>query len=320
MTNQRDVLLRLFRIHRAIEQGDYPSLRELSQITGVSKRQMLRDIDSMKEHGADIKFSKSKDGYYYQTPFHLMPCEFTPEELQSLLLALEVGNARPITSIRQYLEEAIDKIRKMRPSSALPYCSVFDTHGRLAVDVVINYFDLAKAVENGQQVMMVYESVYQGEQTERVVDPHYMMCYKGIFYVYGYCHLRHEKRIFALHRIKSLALLPQRFAKPDLQAEMREADERFGLFAEEGFYNVVVEFEPESAKRMRERIWHPSQTIEELPDGSIRLSMQVRGLTEVTHWVLGFGCFCKPIAPAELVERVRGHVVKMMAALSPEDR
>jgi predicted DNA-binding transcriptional regulator YafY len=55
---------------------------------------------------------------------------------------------------------------------------------------------------------------------------------------------------------------------------------------------------------VREREWHPSQVIEELPDGRIRLTLNVVIDWELQAWVMGFGPAAKVIQPVEFAKRI----------------
>ena len=52
---------------------------------------------------------------------------------------------------------------------------------------------------------------------------------------------------------------------------------------------VVIEFTADEAPYVREREFHASQAIEDLPGGRIRLTMNVVIDWELQAWVMGFG-------------------------------
>ena len=56
---------------------------------------------------------------------------------------------------------------------------------------------------------------------------------------------------------------------------------------------------------IRERIWHPSQELEELPDGRVVLRLRAGGFYEIRSWVLSFGAAAEVLEPEELREAVR---------------
>ncbi len=68
---------------------------------------------------------------------------------------------------------------------------------------------------------------------------------------------------------------------------------------------VVAEFSPDAAPYIRERKWHPSQRLEHLPDGTVRLHLYVTLSPELKEWLLGFGAEVVVRSPDTLVERIR---------------
>jgi predicted DNA-binding transcriptional regulator YafY len=76
---------------------------------------------------------------------------------------------------------------------------------------------------------------------------------------------------------------------------------------------VVIEFDARVNEYVETRRVHPSQSIERLADGGIRLTMEIGDLTEVTTWVLGFGETAKVVEPPELRDRVRTELENALA-------
>ena len=68
---------------------------------------------------------------------------------------------------------------------------------------------------------------------------------------------------------------------------------------------MVIQFDKYAADFIREKRWHASQKVRELPDGGIELSMKLSSLGEVQRWVLGWGANAKVISPAELAQQIR---------------
>lgn len=68
---------------------------------------------------------------------------------------------------------------------------------------------------------------------------------------------------------------------------------------------VVARFTPDVTFYVRERLWHPSQRLEKLPDGGVRLRMRVYVGPELKEWLLGFGPQVRVDAPESLVAFMR---------------
>ncbi|MHB9134615.1 MAG: WYL domain-containing protein, partial [Armatimonadota bacterium] len=148
----------------------------------------------------------------------------------------------------------------------------------------------------------------------RTVDPYHLYYHHGLWYLHGWCHLRNHTRDFALTRMRQVELRTTTFPPPDLDAIKAKLAQRFSVMTGDPV-EVVVRFDTEEARRVRERVWHPSQQIENHPDGSCTLRMTVEGITTVVRWLLSFGRHAKPIAPPELVRQMQDEVQAMAHAL-----
>jgi predicted DNA-binding transcriptional regulator YafY len=69
--------------------------------------------------------------------------------------------------------------------------------------------------------------------------------------------------------------------------------------------DVVADFVPDVAPFLRERTWHPSQRLEPLTDGTVRLHLRVSLGPELREWLLGFGPDVVVRSPQTLVDAVR---------------
>ena len=75
--------------------------------------------------------------------------------------------------------------------------------------------------------------------------------------------------------------------------------------------DVVIKFDEYQARWIRERLWHSSQRIEELPSGGLILRLTVGGLGEVKRWVMGYGKHAEVLQPESLRREIGEDVQKM---------
>ena len=52
--------------------------------------------------------------------------------------------------------------------------------------------------------------------------------------------------------------------------------------------------------RVKETVWHPSQTIRDRPDGTCEWEAQIVEWREMEPWVRGWGADCEVLAPEDL--------------------
>ena len=74
---------------------------------------------------------------------------------------------------------------------------------------------------------------------------------------------------------------------------------------------VVVKFDPRIAPLIKEVDWHPTQRIEDLPDGSILYTVTVSGTKEISFWILSYGQEAEVLSPASLRDELATVAEKM---------
>jgi predicted DNA-binding transcriptional regulator YafY len=81
-------------------------------------------------------------------------------------------------------------------------------------------------------------------------------------------------------------------------------DGSMGVFSGSKIESVEIEFEAEVSQYVRERRWHQSQKTTALPNGRVRVALEVSDSPELHSWILGFGPSAKVISPSSLAEKV----------------
>jgi predicted DNA-binding transcriptional regulator YafY len=81
-------------------------------------------------------------------------------------------------------------------------------------------------------------------------------------------------------------------------------------------YTVRVRISPGWARWVGEKIWHESQKVAKLPDGSLEITCRVAGLDEIKRWILSFGPECQVLEPEKLKEMVRKDLSRNLAQYS----
>jgi predicted DNA-binding transcriptional regulator YafY len=144
-----------------------------------------------------------------------------------------------------------------------------------------------------------------GDESTRVIEPgflHFEPATEGV-YVRAWCRLRGEARTFAVHRILSCERLvdtvtPRRELADDLSRAFR-------LWARPTAQRVVLRFAARVAQEVRERAWHASQRMANLPGGGVELELTIAAPEELERTVLGFAGDVTVVTPRSLAERVQ---------------
>jgi proteasome accessory factor B len=90
--------------------------------------------------------------------------------------------------------------------------------------------------------------------------------------------------------------------KFSLQDHLKDS---LGVFSAKGKHNIRIRFDKFAAQLVRERVWHPSQQIQELTGGEIEFRVTLSSLHEIEPWVLSWGVHAKVISPPDFIKRLR---------------
>jgi len=123
-------------------------------------------------------------------------------------------------------------------------------------------------------------------------------------YLIGFDEERGALRTFKIERIRSASLTPRTFEPPDPAATTSALRAAWDIIADQEPVEIVLRFVPGVAARVREAIWHPTQTLDAEADGSLRWRATVSGTIEIRLWILSWGDEVEVIAPAALRDDV----------------
>ena len=265
---------------------------------------------------APIKRDATRNGWYYTDPTYFLPAiMLTSEEITAFFLGEQLFSRYLGTSFETPLRLALDKIKQYLPEHVgydlqqEAAAFAFTGGGRAIVDPEL-LLELNEAVRSKHSVEMEYYSASSGQTNTRTVDPYYLHNIQGDWYLIAYCHTRREPRDFLTSRIRARKRLPSTF----------QVASNFSLntYLETGFLaeratapeDIVIKFDEYQARWIRERQWHRSQQIEELPGGELILRLRVGGLGEVKRWVMGYGSHAEVLAPETLRTEIKAEIKK----------
>jgi len=309
--HSRPPLERMLRIHQSLQSGKFPNASTLAREIEVATKTIHRDIEFMRDRlNLPIEFDKQRNGYFYDGEVSAFPTmQITEGELFALVVAEKALQQYRGTTFEKPLLSAIKKMEQSLPDTiSLNLADIeqtisFRTRAEPILDLKI--FDaLAKAVARRQQLELHYRKPGQPAE-KRLVDAYHLANINGEWYLFAFDHARKDLRTFVPARIQSVkptGKIFERTQKFSLEKRLRDS---FGVHAGEGEFEVVIRFTPRAADYIREKKWHPSQTLRDLTDGGAELKMKLSSLAEVQRWVLSWGGDAKVLRPGELVESVR---------------
>ena len=265
-----------------------------------------------------LEFDKSRKGYFYTGEVSGFPTmQITEGEIFALVVAEKALQQYRGTSFEKPLLSAIKKMESALPDTiSLNLADIERTISfRTRAEPILNleiFATLAKAVAQRQQLELHYRKPGHAAE-KRLVDAYHLANINGEWYLFAYDHARKDLRTFVPARIQSVKPTGKTFDRPQKFSLEQRLRDSFGVHAGEGKFEVVIRFAPRAADYIREKKWHPSQTLRDLKNGGAELKMKLSSLDEVQRWVLSWGGAAEVLKPKELVESVHAVAKKILA-------
>lgn len=314
----RPPLERMLRIHDELRRGALINCTKLMKTLEVSRKTVVRDIAFMRDRlDLPIEFDAQIQAYRYTHPVNAFPTVHVTEgELLALLVAQRALQQYRGTPFHRQLEIAFEKLAgglrdriSFSPADELRAVS-FKNIGLGRTDLAV-FNALSGAVLRQEEVTFAYQKPGVAKKSQRRVHPYHLANRENSWYLIGFDLERQALRTFALPRIGAVSVSKETFTRPpDFSPEKFFAN-ALGVLGGEGDYQVVIRFTSAVADRVREREWHESQEMRELPDGGLELKLRLGALMEVEQWVLGWGAAAEVVAPAELRANMRRTAVAL---------
>jgi predicted DNA-binding transcriptional regulator YafY len=118
--------------------------------------------------------------------------------------------------------------------------------------------------------------------------------------------------MFAVERIRSLTLTDHPYQMP-LHFNVDEYVEDALVVMRGKRIQVELVFDKPTAAWVKDRIWHPSQRLAPLKDGTLRMTLTVADTRELLGWILSFGTGVSVVQPEPLRLAVQEEARRMLA-------
>ena len=285
---------RLIGILSILLQRERITAPELAEQFEVSRRTIQRDIESLCRAGIPIATAQGAGGgISIMEGYRVDRTVLTAPEMQAILAGLRSLDS--VSGTRRYAQ-LMDKLSagagRLVPGGAhmlIDLSSWYKTSLPPKIELI------QSAIEQHRTICFRYFS--PKEESVRMVEPYYLVFHWSTWYVWGWCRMRENFRLFKLNRMTELAtgepfeLRPAPL--PDLEPER--------VFPAR--YQVTVLFDPACRWRLVEEYGADRFTME--PDGRLRFTGGFPDADSVLSWVLTFEDKAELLEPEELRKQLK---------------
>lgn len=291
---------------------------ELAERLEVDVRTVRRYITMLQDLGIPVEGTRGRYGAYRLRPgFKLPPLMFSEDEALALVLGLLAARRLGLTAAAPATEGALAKVARVLPLALSERVRAVEE--TVVIEAGVADFapaagelvaTLGTAAQQQRRAWLRYRS-WEGEESERAIDPYGLVYRAGRWYVVGHCHLRCDVRVFRLDRVASANLLADTFVRP-LGLNLLEHVER-------GIASVPSDWLVEALlyttlDEARKCVAGPIALLEPAPEGEegVIFHCYTHRLEWIAHYLMGLGCRFVVRNPPELRDALRQLAARTM--------
>lgn len=281
---------RLIGILAELLQKDMVTAPELARRFEVSRRTINRDIEDLCRAGIPVSTRQGVGGgISIMEGYRVDRTLLTSRDMQMILAGLRsldsVSGNHCYSRLMEKLQPGSSDFISGRDTVLIDLSSWYK--GALAPKI-----EAIQASIDGRRLLSFYYYGPKGESS-RQIEPYYLVFKWSSWYVWGWCGMREDFRLFKLNRMERLSVSAEKFPGrevplPDLR------DER--VFP--GGIRVRALFEPEAKWRLVEEFG--PYCFEEQSDGRLLFHGEYTDRENLTHWLLAFGDKVRLLEPEDL--------------------
>lgn len=280
---------RLLGILTILLQKEKATAPELAERFEVSRRTILRDIDTLCQAGIPVTTTRGGDGgISIMEGYKIQKSVLTTAELQHLIAGLKGLDSVSETS---YMEQLL---LKLAPENQ----AVVSLPGSMVIDLSSHYKDslsdkigrIRQAI--GEKRRIAFDYYDSKGVSRRKIEPAIIEFRWNAWYVFGWCCLRRDFRRFKLNRLWELQITDEPFTeRPVPVEEARKTDP----FPDEEYLRVW--FSRKARYRLIET--YGLRDYEETEDGLL-FTLPYTNKDYIFGWLLGFGPDAEVLSPPVL--------------------
>lgn len=320
-------LTRALRLLRLLSGGHWYTLARLRDLldTDDSARTIDRTLVAIEDAGIVLERRRVAHGTLevrlpaaLRIPPHLLN---TDEALAALILAqFRVHFAgSPMGGV---VDGLLDKVDQLLPRNGLFAHADLEELGEafqvrqpghvpLAEDTGL-LLQLLEAILERRVCTVDYRRLDAEQPSHFPIQPHALVFHQGALYVLAWQAHHGSWLHLALHRMDGLQLEGERFQRQEGFQLEDFLNGAFGIWSAPP-QTVVLDFDARVRGFVRERHWHPTQVLEDRPDGRLRLTMRVGISPELRAWVLRWGAHVVVVEPEAFRAELRRELVAAVA-------
>ena len=292
------------------------TLDDVGERFGISRRTAQRIMHALEAQFPDSESGFDEDGrkrWRLQTGALRDLLTLTSDELAALDLAIETLERNALGVEATELRRLREKVLALVPRSKIArletdHEALLEAQGlatrpgpsaRIAPQIALT---ISTALKSSERLKIVYHSRGSAKATARFVEPYGVLIgVRRYLVAKPKADTEGPLRYYVAERIQSAELTGESFVRdPGFDID-KHAQKAFGAFQNDAEYGEVVwKFKSGAASHARSFLFHPTQVLEDLPDGSLIVRFRASGHLEMCWHLYMWGNQVEVLAPPAL--------------------
>ncbi len=294
-------LNRLIGIISILLQKDKTTISELAEKFEVSYRTVIRDIEAINMAGIPIASERGKGGgVYIMSSYKIDRTVLSSEEMRFILTGLQsLDSVSGTNRYKQLMDKlSADSVSIIKSDDTV----IIDLAGWDKTGLSKKIEMIKAAMENNETISFRYCA--PNGSTEREIEPYHLIFQWSGWYVWGYCLLREDYRMFRLSRLNDLK-------NTNRKREKRQVPE----YVSDKFYHspdeikATVKFHNSVKWRLADDYENIDMNINE--HGDITLNLTWSDTESFYRYIASFEDKAEIIAPEEYRKEFKSIIKKM---------
>lgn len=274
--------------------------QELAEKFEVSVRTIYRDIDAISQAGIPITtFQGSNGGIGIVEGYKLDKNVLTSEEILNIVTGLKgLNSINEDIKIKFLIEKLTGLANKSdyiaTGNEIMIDLSPWNKNDQLSFRIR----ELRKAIRDRKIIEFTY---YSNEKlTHRKVEPYVIVFKDTNWYLYAYCLMRRDFRLFKLRRMSGLKITNTTFDTRGFSLDKVDWDEKYD---EKKQAKIVVLFDKSLQYSVNDILGIDKYEI--VKDGKLKVTFQMPVNTWLYGFLLGFGDKIEVLEPVEIRDKIK---------------
>ena len=308
---KRALFRRILYLHRAMQRGDYPNSPTVGDHFGVDESTIDNDIEFMRsELQFPIEYDRSHHGYFYTKPCVFIGTTLTKTEIARLMDARELTKAVMGTCHEPLMQSLYEKLKEQfgfGPGDGFEMGRRWLSFRPFAPDKVDprTFETVDTGLREHRIITFLYRALDSDEVLLRTVEPLCLAALPGSPYLIGYDHLRNQRRVFQLKRMKFPSLTNKTFKFPENFDVDEFMGDSFKMWHGPGKFEVHLTLDRYQVDRDCDRLWPKNWKYVENADGTADMWIKINDLKDLLSFATERGSHVKVHSPPEFVQMVK---------------